>query len=84
MPDLKIGTVTHYYNKIGVAIIDLQDNLGIGDKIKFVSDNEKFTQTIESMQIEHQQIQNAKKGQTIGLKVDKPVKEKAVVYKVSE
>lgn len=82
MPDLKIGIVTHYYDKIGVAIIELQSNLGIGDKIKFVKDEEESTQEVGSMQIEHQEITEAKKGQSIGLKVDKPVKQKAIVYKI--
>ncbi len=83
MPNLKVGGVTHYYDKIGVAIVDLTGTLGIGDKVKFVNGEEEFAQDIASMQIEHQQVKQAKKGQTIGLKVDKPVKEKTQVYKVS-
>jgi len=35
MADFKIGKVMHYYDKLGVAIIQLDSGLGIGDKIKF-------------------------------------------------
>lgn len=83
LANLKIGKVTHYYDKIGVAIVELSANLSKGDKIKFVRGGEDmFEQEIESMQIEHEKLDSAKKGDTIGLKVDEEVKEDAEVYKV--
>jgi len=82
MTDKKIGRVNHYYDKIGVAVVDLEASLKRGDKIKFVNGDEDFEQTVASMQIEHQQIEKAKKGQSIGLKVDQSVKRGAEVYKV--
>lgn len=84
MADFKIGMVTHYYDKIKVAIIQLDGNLANGDKIKFVRGGEDlFEQVVESMQVEHANIQSAAKGDVIGLKVDKEVKEGADVYKVT-
>lgn len=83
MPDLKVGVVTHYYDKIGVAVVELTGTLSIGDKIKIVKGDEEFTQEVTSMQVEHEQVQTAKRGESIGLKVDQPVKRKAEVYKVS-
>ncbi len=84
MADLKIGKVTHYYDKIQVAIIELDSDLGAGDKIKFSRGGEDmFEQTVSSMQVEHNQIESAKKGDVIGLKVEKEVKEGADVYKIS-
>jgi len=80
--DQKVGVVTHYYDKIGVAIIDLIASLAVGDKIKIVKDDQEFEQTVESMQIEHKQVDTAKKGDSIGFKVNQEVKEKAEVYKV--
>jgi putative protease len=71
--DLKVGTVTHYYDKIGVAVVDLTSPLHIGDRITFKSTDE-FSQDVTSMQVEHEQVESAKKGDTIGLKTDKPVK----------
>ena len=73
MTNLKIGSVSHYYPKIGVAVIDLVSSVHTGDKISF-SGSTNFVQTIDSMQIEHEPISGAKKGQTIGLKVDQPVR----------
>lgn len=83
MPDSKVGVVSHYYDKIGVAVVDLTSTLKVGDKVKFAKEDEEFSQEVTSMQVEHEQVQSAKKGQSVGLKVDQPVKRKAEVYKVS-
>ena len=81
MADTKVGDVTHYFDKISVAVIDVLATIKVGDKIKFTGHNE-FEQEIASMQIEHEAIQTAKKGQTIGLKTEQPVKQGDQVYKV--
>ena len=83
MADKKIGKVSHYFDKISVAIIELSAPLKVGDKLKFVRKGEElFQQEVVSMQIEHQQIQVAKKGDGIGVKVDQKVHEGVEVYKV--
>jgi putative protease len=69
----KIGKVTHFYPKIGVAVVELSSNLSVGDNITF-SGSTDFSQAVSSMQVEHESITTAKKGETIGLKVDQPVK----------
>ena len=82
MADLKIGKVTHYYDKIGVAIIELDAKLAKGDKIKFVRGGEDlFDQVVESIQIEHEKLDSAKKGDVVGLKAEQEVKEGAEVFK---
>lgn len=79
---LKVGIVTHVYDKIKVAVVDLDADLSSGDKIKFVkNDEDLFEQEVASMQVEHEKIETAKKGDTIGLKVEGDVKEGAEVYK---
>ena len=84
MADYKVGRITHYYDKIGVAVLELDGDLAKGDKIKFVRGSEElFTQEVTSMQVEHEQKESAKKGDIIGLKVDSEVKEGAEVYKVT-
>ena len=84
MADLKIGKVTHYYDKIGVAIIELSSALATGEKIKFIRGGEDlFEQKVASMQVEHEKIDKAKKGDVIGMKVDDEVKEGAEVFKLS-
>jgi len=80
---LKTGKVTHYYDKIGVAIVELTSNLTVGDKIKFMRGGEElFQEEVKSMQIEHEKVNAAKKGDVIGLKTHEKVKEGAEVYKV--
>lgn len=81
MTDFKVGTVSHYYDKIEVAVVDLIDNLSLGDKIRIRNNDEEFEQEVESMQMEHKQIKLAEKGETIGLKVDRPVKAGYTIYK---
>ena len=78
----KIGKVTHYYNNIDVAVVELSGKLSVGDRVKFVSGQNEFEQTVESMQIEHENISSAKKGDMIGLKVGEKVNEGAEVYLV--
>lgn len=79
----KIGTVTHYYGNIGVAIVALTGKLSKGDKVKFEGGNKtEFEQTVESMQIEHKEIESAKKGDIVGMKVDEKIGEGADVYLV--
>ena len=83
MADVKVGKITHYYDKIGVAVLELTDeSLIVGDTIRISGHGNEFTQSVGSLQIEHEQIQTAKKGDMVGLKVDQPVKEGDEVYKV--
>lgn len=81
MANLKIGTVTHYFDKIGVAVVELTATINIGDVIEF--EKAGFSQTVASMQMEHEEIKTAKKGQAIGLKVDQEVKAGDTVLKKS-
>lgn len=82
---MKVGKITHYYGKIGVAIIEVESPFKVGDHIQIKKDDEVVVdQTIESMQIEKKQIQEAKKGDVIGLKVDSLVREDMEVFKETE
>jgi len=79
----KIGRVTHYYDKIGVAIVELDSTLAVGDKIKFSRDGQDlFDQTVDSIQIEHEKRDTAVKGEVVGLKTKEEVKEGAEVFKM--
>ncbi len=80
----KIGKISHYYTKIGVAIIDLEGVLKVGDKIKIKGAITDLEQTVSSMQIEHENVEEAKSGESVGLKVDENVREGDAVYKVIE
>jgi len=85
MPDLKVGKITHYYDKIGVAIMEVDSPIAVGDTIKFVRGGEDLLQqSVSSIQVEHEKKDSANKGDVIGLKVDKEVKEGAEVFKVQK
>lgn len=73
--------MTHYFSKIGVAIIDLSKQLSVGDKILVKGPLTDFEMTVDSMQVEHQGIQRAEAGQSIGLKLAQQARERDVVYK---
>lgn len=78
-----IGKITHYFGNIGVAVIELSGGLKVGDKIRIIGGvDTDFEQVIESMEIEHEKIKVAKKGDSIGLKIDQKVREGYEVYKV--
>lgn len=82
MADVQIGTVSHYFNKIGVAALVLTDDLVIGDTVKISGKDASVTQTVSSMQIKMEPVEKAKKGDDVAIKVDQPVKEGWKVFKV--
>jgi hypothetical protein len=69
-----VGKVTHYFPKIGVAVVALSDDLKQGEEIRVTGAHTDFRQKVASMQIEHKAIMTAMRGQEIGLKVDQDVK----------
>jgi putative protease len=78
----QIGTISHYYGKIGVGIIKLTAGLKVGDTVHIVGHSTDFTQQVDSIQIEHKNVENAKKGDDIGLKVSQKVHEGDKVFLV--
>jgi len=83
MEEKEIGVVTHYFTHIGVATLKItSDSLNVGDMIHIKGHTSDFQQKIESMQVEHQQVQTAKVGDVIGLKVIEHAREDDKVYKV--
>jgi putative protease len=78
----KIGKVTHYFSKIGVAVIKLKERLKVGDEIHIKGATSDFKQKVDSMQIEHDSIEEAEAGQSVGLKVKGHAREHDDVYKV--
>ncbi|OGO08424.1 MAG: hypothetical protein A3K46_05045 [Chloroflexi bacterium RBG_13_60_9] len=81
--ETRIGVVTHWFNHISVAVLDLSAELKVGDSIHFVGHNTDFTQTIDSMEIEHQKVQSAGPKKEVALKTAQPVHTGAEVFKVT-
>ncbi len=77
-----IGEITHYFSNVGVGVIKLSETLKVGDEIRIVGGETDFNQAVSSMQVEHKDIDVAKKGDDVGLKVDQKVREGYKVYKV--
>jgi len=85
MADKKlVGKVSHYYSKLGVAIIELTDGLIKGDQISIEGPTTNIQQTVDSMQTEHTALNVANKGDSIGLKVIDKVRNGDQVYKLVE
>lgn len=82
--EVKIGHVTHYFNKINVAVLFLTDELKIGETIHILGHTTDFSQKVTSMQIEHKNVTSVKPGDDFAMKVIEPVRDHDVVYKVIE
>jgi len=78
---VEIGRITHFFTKISVAVIELTMPLAVGDTIVIKGPTTDFEQIVESMQIEHNNVQRAEAGQSIGLRVAQRVRENDMVYK---
>jgi translation elongation factor EF-1alpha len=84
MSGTRIGEVTHYYDRIGVAVIQLSSALAKGDRVHFLGHGSDFTQEITSIQVEHETIESAKKGAEVAVKVAKPVKPHTAIFLITE
>lgn len=80
----RVGRITHYYGKVGVAAVELEDELKVGDEIHVKGHTSDWTQKVESIQIEHDQVEKAGPGDVVGIKVADHAREHDVVYKIVE
>jgi putative protease len=78
----KIGDVIHFYTNIEVAVIDLVDKIAVGDMIMIRGATTDFTQLVKSVQIEHQKVDMAEPGDSIGLLVKYRVRKGDEVYRI--
>lgn len=85
MEEKKIGEVTHYFSHIGVAIVKIdKEGLKVGDTIHIKGATSDFQQKVESIQIEHKTVTEAKPRDMVGLKVKEHAREKDEVFKLVE
>jgi putative protease len=77
-----IGMVTHYYGKLGVAIVKFSGDLKLGEKIRFLGKTTDFSEDNASMQLDHKAVKSAGKGEEVGIKVDQEVREGDEVLKI--
>ncbi len=79
----KIGEVSHYFGNIGVVAIDLDGALAVGDTIHLKGHTTDFTAKVDSIEIEHAAVEQAKRGDSIGIKVGRRAREHDEVFKVT-
>ncbi len=79
----EVGRVMDYFAKIGVAGIDLTGKLRAGDTIHIKGHTTDLEQVVESMQIEHDQVDEAGAGDKIGIKVKDRCRGGDHVYRVT-
>ena len=83
MSEEKVGVVVHYFNRIDVAAVELTDGeLSVGDTIHIMGHTSDFTQEVTAIQIEHESVQNAPKGASVGIKVVEHARQHDEVFKV--
>ncbi|MCL4458785.1 MAG: translation elongation factor-like protein [Chloroflexi bacterium] len=82
MEEKEIGVVTHYYTHLQVAALRLTEELHLGDTIHIKGHSTDLTQTVDSMEIEHQKVEKAGPGQAVAIKVKEHVREHDQIYKV--
>ena len=70
-----VGTVTHYYAKLGVGIVKLKSPLNVGDTVKFSGHTTNFEQPVNEMQLNHKDVTAGKKGQEVGIKVTEKLRD---------
>lgn len=78
----ELGKVTHWYDKIGVAVIKLEGVLKRGDRVKFKKGENEFEDSVSSLQIDRVDVESGNKGDEVALKLSRKVKEGSVAYKV--
>ena len=81
---VEVGRVSHYFSRISVAVVELKAPLAVSDRILVKGSTTDLEQVVESMQIEHKDVQRAEAGQSIGLKIKERVRENDTVYKIQQ
>lgn len=81
MAEEQIGKIIHYYDKIGVAVVQLEGNLKVGDTIHVKGKVSDFEQAIESLQLDHKNVDSAKKGEEVAVKLSERAKEGDIAYR---
>jgi putative protease len=82
--EILIGKVKHFYGHVPAMVVELDEDLKIGDEIivKKKNGKERFRQKVESMEIERKKIQSAKAGTEVAILAAGKTKEGDLVYKI--
>jgi translation elongation factor EF-1alpha len=81
--ETEVGLVSHYYGHLGVMAVELTDRLHVGDKLHIKGHSEDFVMTVDSMQIEHKDVAQAKSGDSVGIRVPQKVHPGDKIYRTT-
>ena len=70
-----IAKVTHYYHEPNAAVLDLKDNLSVGDRVHIMGETTDFTETVKSIQIDRKDVESAGPGEDVAILVKKRVRD---------
>jgi hypothetical protein len=82
--EIRIGTVSHYFNHLGVAVLCLNKNIFIGDRIHIMGHTTEFDQVVTSLEVNHHHVQIGCAGMEVALRVAAPVRKGDIVFQVFE
>ncbi len=82
MSGVRVGTVTHYFDHLTVAVLQLSEGIRVGETLHFLGHATDFKQKIASIQIEHRPVNEAKPGEDVALKVDQKVRSNDAVFRI--
>ena len=82
--DIRIGKVTHYYSRLGVAVLELDDRLALGDIVLILGHTTELIQEVSSLEVNHHKLPSAGPGEEVAFKVGEAVRKGDLVYKVVE
>ena len=83
MSGAQIGTITHFFDHISVAVLALTEKLHVGETIHILGHSTDFKQEITSMQIEHKEVTEAKPGDDVAVKMTQRVHPNDKVFKIT-
>jgi translation initiation factor IF-2 len=83
MSEIRIGKVTHYFDHISVAVLELTEKIRVGDTVRFLGHSTDFKQEVNSLQIEHLSVNEATQGQEVALKVSQIVHPNDSMFKIT-
>lgn len=82
MSEEMIGTVSDFFARPVVAAIELTAALKLGDKIRIKGHTTDLELNVQSMQIDNAAVEEAKAGDSVGVKIPDRVRKGDTVYKV--
>jgi hypothetical protein len=77
-----VGNVSRYFEKIGIAVVELENTLSVGEKVKFTfQGKDLFSQIVDVIQVNHSKVDSALRGDTVGVVTQEPVPTGAEIFK---